>query len=324
MCTAVSFTNGRHCFGRTLDLEYSLQEAVVTVPRHYPIPFRRAGTAKAHYAMIGIATEADGYPLFYDAMNERGLCMAALHFPGNAVYRAEAEASDNIAPFEMIPWILSQCASVRQAHERLSRLNVCRIPFSEAYPLTPLHWMIADGASCAVMEATADGLHVYENPVGVLTNNPPFPVQLMRLYDYRHLSSGLPPPSFQPGVPMEAYSRGMGAIGLPGDYSSPSRFVRAAFARSHMVPAASVVQQIGEFFHMMDTVQVPRGSVRTERGECVVTQYTSCYTPGRCSVTTYADRSIRTVWLSGQDTEGNRLSHFPLSRRTELLTLPKD
>ena len=189
MCTAISHKTGGHCFGRTLDLEYSYAEAVTVTPRNFPLPFCRMGTMAAHYAVIGIATEADGYPLYYDGMNERGLCMAALRFPDSADYPSEAAGRDNIAPFELIPWILGQCASVRQARVLLARLHLTGIPFSEQYPLTPLHWILADGAETLVIEQTAAGTEIYENPLGVLTNNPAFPQQLRRAQAF---AGGLP------------------------------------------------------------------------------------------------------------------------------------
>lgn len=161
-------------------------------------------------------------PLYYDAINEKGLGMAGLNFVGNAVYgepvlgkeertagekktgmaeghEIEAEI-DNVAQFELPLWLLGQCASVKEARVLLSRINITNTPFNEKYPVSQLHWMIADREETIVVEAVADGLHVYDNPVGVLANNPPFPQQMFRLNDYRSLSPIQPENSFVPGL----------------------------------------------------------------------------------------------------------------------------
>ncbi len=109
MCTAATLTTSDHYFGRNLDLEVSFGEGVTITPRNFEFEFRRAEPLRTHHAMIGMATVADGYPLYYDATNEHGLSMAGLNFPENAVYFPEADGATNITPFEFIPWILGQC-----------------------------------------------------------------------------------------------------------------------------------------------------------------------------------------------------------------------
>ena len=123
MCTAVSMTAGDHYFGRNLDLEYAYQEAVAVMPRRFPLALRRMPALSTHLAMIGVATVADGYPLYYDAANETGLSIAALNFPGYAHYAPPSDHLDNIAPWELIPWLLAQCSCVSQARALLARMN---------------------------------------------------------------------------------------------------------------------------------------------------------------------------------------------------------
>ena len=181
MCTAAAFQTKDFYFGRTLDYECSYGECVTVTPRRYPFSFRHMGRLDAHYAMIGMAHVADGYPLYYDAVNEAGLGMAGLNFVGNAQYADVQEGKENVAQFELIPWILSRCATVREARARLDALNLVGTPFSERYPAAQLHWLLADKDEAVVIESMADGLHVYDDPAGVLTNNPPFPQQLFNL-----------------------------------------------------------------------------------------------------------------------------------------------
>ncbi len=320
MCTAISWKGGSHLFGRTLDLEESYGEETVVVPRQFPIPFRFAGTMASHYAMIGVSLTVQGFPLFFDAANERGLCMAALNFPGNACYRAPGTTArvQDIAPFEMIPWVLGRCASVREARELLSRTAAAEIPFSDAYPLTPLHWILADAAETAVAEPSADGLLLYDNPTDVLTNNPPFPMQMFHLQTYRHLSSEESPVRFGGDFPFEPYSRGLGTIGLPGDYTSPSRFVRAAFVRANI--SVRDEGRISAFFHMTDAVSVPRGCVRLSDGREVITRYTSLWDSETETyyTTVYENRQIRALRLRVHDLDADRLFRYTLYAQQDI------
>lgn len=111
MCTAVTYKTGDFYFGRTLDYDFSYVEEVTITPRRYPFHFGSMGTVDTHYAIIGMAYVLDGYPLYYDAVNEKGLGIAGLNFVGNAYYGDKIPGKDNIAQFELIPWIFSQCSS---------------------------------------------------------------------------------------------------------------------------------------------------------------------------------------------------------------------
>lgn len=312
MCTALICG---HFFGRTLDLEYSYGEQVVVVPRRFPLTFRMQSSLPNHHAIIGIAHVKQNYPLFYDGMNEKGLAVAALNFPLSAVYHQAEKDRVNLAPFELIPWILGQCSTVTQALELLARANVTRTDFSPQLPATPLHWLIADSQQAVTAEPLADGLRIHENPVGVLTNEPPFPFQLSRLNDFRGLSAAPAANRFS-SLPLTEYSRGMGALGLPGDWSSQSRFVRCAFA-SHNSPCPNHVTQ---FFHIMSTVEVPRGSVRLANGKEVISVYTSCcdLKRGVYHYTTYENRQICAVDMGRCDLTGNILCRYPLVTQPQI------
>ena len=236
MCTAATYKSADFYMGRTLDYEFSYGEEITVMPRRYPLAFRHGGKTESHYAIIGMAHVADDYPLYYDAVNEKGLGMAGLNFVGNAVYAEPEEGKQNVAQYEFIPWLLSQCATLDEARSRLSKMNLTGTPFSGQLPSAQLHWIIADATGAIVVESMADGLHIYENPTGVLTNNPPFLQQLFALNNYMHLSAKQPENAFSEAIPLMTYSRGMGALGLPGDLSSMSRFARVAFTRAHSSP----------------------------------------------------------------------------------------
>ncbi|WP_070329003.1 choloylglycine hydrolase [Exiguobacterium aurantiacum] len=314
MCTAITYSTKDHYFGRNLDLNVSYHEQVTITPRNYPFKYRRVGDAPHHYAMIGMATIVDDYPLYYDATNESGLSMAGLNFPGNADFKPEASGLDNVSPFEFIPWILGKCATVGEAKQRLETINLVNIDFSNELRLHPLHWMIADQQQSIVVEPLKNGLRVYDNPVGVLTNNPSFDYQLFNLNDYRHLSTKLPDNTFAKALELEPYCLGLGGHGLPGDLSSTSRFVRATFAKFNSVSGQAESESVSQFFKLLDTVMQTRGLNEAADGTFEYTTYSSCCNMDRgiYYYQTYENSQITAVSLFNEDLDGTRLIVYPL------------
>jgi len=313
MCTAISFNQTHHYFGRNLDLEYHYDEQVVITPRRFPFPFRRMPPMPQHYAMIGMATVADGFPLYYEATNECGVSMAGLNFPGSAHYFPLQKGKENVTPFELIPWVLGQCRNMDDVRALLSRISLLDEPFSAQLPLSPLHWMVSFKDENLVLESTADGLHTYDNPVRVTTNNPPFPMQLWNLSNYKALSSKQPENLLAPGVDLPPYSNGLGALGLPGDWSSASRFVRAAYVLHHAQCEDTEEACIAQFFHMLDAVAMPSGSVLAH-GKPEITLYSCCCNAdtGTYYYTTYENRAVTAVSMRRANLDGSALAGYPL------------
>ena len=188
MCTAITFKTDDFYFGRNLDMECSYNEVVCVTPRKYPFVFRNGNKLNEHYSMIGMAAVSEDYPLYYEATNEKGLSMAGLNFPDNAVYYPESLEKENVAPFEFIPYILGQCKSVDEALKKIGEINLRRISFSRGFPLSPLHWLLADKKRAVTVEPLKDGIKIYENPIGVLTNNPPFDYHMHNIANYINLT----------------------------------------------------------------------------------------------------------------------------------------
>ncbi len=320
MCTCVTFENGDFYFGRNLDLEYSFGEQPAVTPRNYPFRWKREGQSPRHFAMIGMATVVSGYPLYAEAVNEKGLCMAGLNFPGNACYRPYREGMKNVASFELIPWILGQCGTLDQAEELIRDLNVLDEAFAEQMPPAPLHWMLADRKRCLVLEAVETGLKVYENPVGVLTNNPPFDFHLTNLNNHLNLTPGVPENRFAEGLRLKPYGQGMGALGLPGDASPASRFVKAAFLRWNSVSSGEEASNISQFFHILDSVAMVRGGVVTPEGKYDITTYSCCANADRgiYYYKTYENSQIRAVDLHREDLEQKEVKTYPLEDRQKI------
>ena len=314
MCTAATYKTEDFYFGRTLDYEFSYGEEITVMPRRYPLAFRHGGKTESHYAIIGMAHVADDYPLYYDAVNEKGLGMAGLNFVGNAVYAEPEEGKQNVAQYEFIPWLLSQCATLDEARSRLSKMNLTGTPFSGQLPSAQLHWIIADATGAIVVESMADGLHIYENPVGVLTNNPPFPQQMFQLNNFMHLSPKQPVNAFSDDLALTAYSRGMGALGLPGDLSSASRFVRVAFTKMNAFSGDSENESVSQFFHILGSVDQQRGCCEVADGKYEITLYTSCcnVTKGIYYYTTYENHQISAVDMHRENLDGDALICYPV------------
>ena len=319
MCTAISYQTKDHYFGRNLDYEYGYQEAVTITPRDFIFHFRRLPPLEHHYAMIGMATVSQGYPLYYDATNEHGLSIAGLNFPLSAKYMPEDPKKDNVTPFELIPWLLGNCKTVEEAEGKLQNVNLIDISFSKEYPLSPLHWFLADSSRSVVIEQTESGLQVYDNPVGVLTNEPPFPYHMTNLSNYLHVTSEEAENHFAPSLSLKAYSRGMGGMGLPGDLSSVSRFVKAAFTKMNSVSKDAESASISQVFHILGSVAQQQGCVKI--GHLYEkTIYTSCCntTKGIYYYTTYENHQITGVRLHGYDLDSDTLARFPLVKGQQI------
>lgn len=314
MCTAATYQTKDFYFGRTLDYDFSYGEEVAITPRNFPFHFRHQDRMDNHYAMIGVAHIAGNCPLYYEAVNEKGLGMAGLNFVGNAVYGKAQPGRDNVATFEFIPWILAQCATLTEARALLERISLTDTPFDEKLPPAQLHWMIADRSGAIVVESVQEGLRVYENPVGVLTNNPTFDRQMFQLNNYMYLSPKDPHNLFSDKLDLRTYSRGMGALGLPGDLSSQSRFVRVAFVKMNSLSGDSEEESVSQFFHILGSVAQQRGIVDLGGGKYETTVYSCCCNAdkGIYYYTTYENSQITEVSLRRENLDGSRAAVYPM------------
>jgi len=322
MCTAITYKTEDFYFGRNLDLERDYGEAVTVTPRNFPFKFRNGKTVNEHFAIIGMAAVFQNYPLYFDATNEKGLSIAGLNFPGNAVYYPKRADKINIAPFELIPYILGLCADMDEALEALSNLNLWNTSFSADLPLSPLHWIITDRDRCVTVESLEDGLKIYENPVGILTNNPPFDFHMHNLQGYMSLTANQPVNRFSEKLDLKPYSLGLGSFGLPGDLSSPSRFIKAAFTKMNSVASGDEASSISQFLHILSSVAQQRGLNRLSEGIYEYTLYSSCCNTDRgiYYYTTYENSCICAVDMHKTDLDSKKLSVFPLITSQQILT----
>ena len=216
--------------------------------------------------------------------------------------------------FEFIPWILSQCATVKEAKALIEKINLTNISFNEKLPLAQLHWLIADENEAITVESVKEGIKIYENPVGALTNNPPFDKQLFNLNNYINLSTKTPTNKFSENLNLQTYSRGMGAIGLPGDLSSQSRFVRVSFIKMNSISKDDEKSSVSQFFHILNSVDQQRGCCELENEKYEITIYTSCCnaTKGIYYYTTYDNHQINAVDMHKENLDGHELVRYQL------------
>ena len=304
MCTSMAMPGKTFCFGRNLDLECGFGERVALTPRGCPLEFKRLGKLENHYAILGMAAMRGETALYADAFNEKGLCIAGLNFPEDAVYCRDVPKNQRaVAPHELPLWLLGRCATLRQAKEELSRLTLADSPFDEETPCTPMHWHIADETGSAVLEATREGMRVWENPANVLTNSPPFDFQMLHLRQYLNVTADEPISRFADALTLEPFGRGMGAAGLPGDYSPPSRFVRAAFVLANGGRIPEGCDRVLHFFHLLEAVAMPYGSVMTQAGP-EYTRYSCCMTQGTYIYKTYDSCRMTAIDMFKEDLDG--------------------
>ncbi len=321
MCTSIAMKRDHFYFGRNMDLQYEFGERIVITPCNYPFSFRKAGEMKSHYAMIGMATVMGGYPMYAEAANEKGLCIAGLNFPDNAYYSTVMDSSKaNISPFELIPWLLGRCASLAEARKLLENTCLVAIPFSEKVPLATLHWHIADKTGSIVLEATACGMRIYENPVGIMTNNPPFEFHMQNLCQYMNLTPKQPDNCFHTVTGLKPFSLGQGSVGLPGDFSSPSRFVKASYLLLNSDCKKDDESSLTQFFHLLGSVSMVRGAVIVPDGRYEITTYSCCIDADRgiYYYTTYSNHQITAVSLRNVNLKCSKLIEFPLRKEQQI------
>ena len=275
MCTCIFLKTKQIFFGRNMDIDYDLNEKILIVPRNYQIIFKKNKPINNHYAFIGMGTIIDNYPFFFDATNEHGLSMALLNFKGNAKYYNFKKSKINIAPYELLLYLLATCKDIKAVKKKMNVINIINEPYSEELPLAEVHFMISDKKESIVVETTKEGMKVYDNKYNVLTNNPPFPYHKQNISNYMFLSIDNHNNSISKQIKIDSYSNGQGAMFLPGDYSSASRFIKVFFIKSNMELYDLKENNINQFFNCLESVKMIKGTVKTKHG-FEYTRYTSC------------------------------------------------
>lgn len=304
MCTSLTLASsqGHYFLARTMDFDFELQGKPTYIPRHYQFNSDLGHTYTAQYGFLGTGRNIGEYILI-DGVNEHGLSGAALYF-NESVYQTSENAAPgqvNLASHEVLNWILGNCRNINDLVEQLPRLNIVGAKNHLLQIVVPLHWIITDQTGhCVVLEARADGLKLLENPVGVMTNSPEFEWHLKNLSNYNHLQ---PEPHQQRqygALKVKDFGPGAGALGLPGDYSSPSRFVRASFLRNYTVQQENDQATLNAMIHLLNNVDIVKGVKVMANGVVEYTQYRAYYSLSTHTyyIQPYQDQNLYEVKLT--------------------------
>lgn len=315
MCTAITLHGKAPIFGRTLDLPATLGEHITLAESGYPLLVGKNERTATHPAILGSAITVDGDPLWFDAMSEWGLAAAALNFPKSARYGISEPGKRPIPSYAVIPYILSRCKTISEAVELLATITVTNDAISADFPPSPLHWIISDGKSSVIAEPLSGGLSVRETACGILANEPPLSYHLARLAELSAIHPGYPENRFYPDVEKWHYSGGFGAVGLPGDFSSSARYLRAAYASFYSRADDVEDGEIIRFFRVAECVSVPHGCVLNEDGAPTRTVYTSCMELDKLVYYIKPYAALHTYAVELRDTKERELRQFPLPKK---------
>ncbi|MCP0886632.1 choloylglycine hydrolase family protein [Ligilactobacillus sp. WILCCON 0076] len=316
MCTALSFAteDDTHFLARTMDFSFELEAQLIYIPREYEFSSLVAGTKyTTKYGFIGAGRDVDGY-IFADGFNEKGFSIASLYFEKNAKYSTNnKEGALNVASTDMVSWALGNIATVAEFEKRYSELNVVEKINPLLQTQVPLHWIVADSlGKTGVLEITAQGAKFYQNEVGVMTNSPEFLWHMNNLNHYVNLQ----PTDFTSkkygDYETVSDGPGSGALGLPGDYTSASRFIRTTFLKQYSDHSAGVKNGVNAVLHVLNSVDIPKGVKITSKNVVDYTQYKGIMDLNNLSYyfMAYTDTKLAEVKLTKQLLEQATISIF--------------
>ncbi|EFA23638.1 choloylglycine hydrolase [Bifidobacterium gallicum] len=311
MCTGVRFTDadGNLYFGRNLDWTVDYGEKVTMTPAGFTYQ-TKFGAPDGKRAVLGMGITCDGIPLYFDCANENGLAVGGLNFPGYAQYEeGPVDGKTNVAAYEFPFWIARNFDTVDEAEAALKDVAIVGVPVSDEYPVSMLHWIIADKDRSIIVEYMADGLHLYHNPVDVLTNQPTFGYHLENLRNYMGAKPEFPATETWDKLELTPWGSGTSMFGLPGDYSSPSRFVRAAYANAHYPDMKGEKDNVQRLLKTLQNSAFILGGAEVAGGQFEKTIYSSCYSAltNTYYYNTYEDYTVKAHALSDFDLTSDQI-----------------
>jgi len=326
MCTGLTLStkDGKHFFGRNLDVPASYGQAVHIIPRNFDWTNVVTGEKlTSKYACISMAIVVDNHPLLFDGVNEKGLAGGGLNFTHFAKFSEEAvPGKTNISAADFLYWALGNFSDLTELREALQNLVLTNIPVKENLPVSGLHWMFTDlSGKSIIVENMDDGMHIYDNPVGTLTNDPTFPWHLTNLRQYVTIDTKTPQPRQMGDVLMHPFGHGLNMCGLPGDASPASRFVRTVFFRDSIVDANDEISGVTAFLNVLTGVTVLKGSEVDPDGSMNYTVYKSamCQETGTYYYTDYYNRRINAIKLNNADLDGKEITSFSYNNEQDIL-----
>ena len=307
MCTGVrvSDNDGNMYFGRNLDWTEGYGEKVVLTPKnyHYQSAFLGEQTPK-NGAIIGMAIVVENTPLYFDCANEAGLAIAGLNFPGYAHYENDAvDDKTNVAAYEFPLWVAMNFASVDEVEEALKNAAIVAKPINEQFPVSELHFIIGDKDRSIVVEYTEKGMEIFHNDVDILTNQPGYAWHQENLRNYMNLEPKRPEEVKWGKQKLVPFGSGSMMRGIPGDYYSPSRFVRVAYLNTHYPTKDSEDENVMRLFHTLTGVAMIDGAAAMDGENYEKTIYTGGYSTASKTYyyNTYDNPSVMHVSMGDYD-----------------------
>jgi choloylglycine hydrolase len=322
-------TDGARIYARTMEFEFDMKSALVGLPRHYT--FRGTGpegeaamTWQSKYAVTGM--NAFGLPALLDGMNEKGLVGGILYFPGSARYPAwnEAQATQSLAPWEVLTWALTNFATVAEVKAALPHIRVAGVTQKDMKMVPPVHYTLHDATGASIVIEPVNGtLQVTDNPLGVMTNSPSLDWHLTNLRNYVNLRPDNVDSLKINGYTIQSFGTGSGMHGIPGDSSPPSRFVKAAayVLSVNKVPDGPEGVRLAE--HIANNFDMPKGVVRDAKMPPEYTQWTVIADLGKAQyyIKTWDAPVLRAVSFDDFDVNGSSMVTFNLPRHAEIQEL---
>lgn len=317
MCTALTLItkDGEHLFGRNMDIEFSFGQSVGIIPRNFEYVNMSTGEKeRVQNAIIGMMTIMDNHPMLADGLNEKGLAIAGLNFPNYAKWEDSLKENKiNIPAYDLMLWVLSNFEKIEDVKEAIKNVNLMSTQINSQAPAPTLHWIVTDlSGESIVIEKTEDSFKVFDNNVGVLTNSPTFDWHMTNLKQYIGLEANQVTNATWGRENLIAHGQGVGAIGLPGDFTPASRFIRTAFLRNFAIANDKDKLNEMEFFHILNNVAMVRGSVRTPQSMSDITQYTSCMNQekGLYYYNTYNNNGLNVIDMHKENLNATEIKLF--------------
>jgi choloylglycine hydrolase len=315
-CTSflLKTSDGGAVYGRTMEFGFPIDSEAIVLPRKFGFtgtgPNGKPGLVwTAKYAAIGL--NAYGLNVLTDGMNEKGLAGGILLFPDYAVYAdpAKTDPAKAMAPWEFLTWALTNFATVAEVKAALPGIAIIDVAQANLGGTPPVHYTLHDASGASiVIEPVGGMLKVYDNPFGVLTNAPSFDWHLTNLKNYVKISPENAPPLMIDGQKIASFGEGSGLLGVPGDPTPPSRFVRALayVVTAKKVPSGDQSVRLAE--HILNNFDIPFGYIQNGRSSSSkipldFTQWSSIadLKTKRYYVKTYDDQVLRGADLMSFD-----------------------
>lgn len=331
-CTGITIKpkDGSVIFGRTLEFAQDLHSNIIIVPRNKDYvgtaPDQKQGLHwSSKYGIVGM--NAFGLPIIADGINEKGLHVGIFYFPDYAQYQAVSakDISKTISPIEVPLYLLGNCTTVDEVTAKIKQLKVGNVLMPQMGGVPPFHYIATDATGkSVVLEYVKGELNIHQNPLGVFTNAPTFDWHMTNLGNYVNLLTNNIAKIEIEGQPIQGLGQGSGMLGLPGDFTPPSRFVRAVAFSASVFPVQTAREGVLQVFHVLNQFDIPKGAARGDKNGKVSADYTmwtavSDLKNQNYYFRTYDDSTIRMVNLNSVDLNATEIKTISIQGEEQIL-----